>query len=51
LSLKPGLEADQAVDILNGRVALINKIHADIADWLQVGRISPVQRKELELEL
>lgn len=32
------LEPEQAVDLLNGRVAMVNKIHSDIADWLQVGQ-------------
>lgn len=36
LGIQSTLEPDQAVDVLSNRVALINKIHADIADWLQV---------------
>jgi len=47
LALKSGIEPDQAVDILNGRVAVINKIHADIADWLQVSRGHSRQNIEL----
>ena len=32
------MDPEQAVDVLNGRVAVINKIHSDIADWLQERR-------------
>jgi hypothetical protein len=31
------LQPEQAVNVLNDRVNLINKINSDIADWLQVG--------------
>lgn len=31
-----GLTPDQAVNVFNDRLALISKVNADIADWLQV---------------
>lgn len=34
------LQPSQATNVLNDRIRLINKIHADIADWLQVYSIA-----------
>ena len=31
------LQPPQAAAVLNDRIRLINKINADVADWLQVG--------------
>ena len=33
------LTPDQAVNVFNDRLALISKVNADIADWLQVSAI------------
>lgn len=30
------LQPEQAINVLNDRVSLINKVNSDIADWLQV---------------
>jgi hypothetical protein len=37
-ALLASLQPSQATNVLNDRIRLINKVHADIADWLQERR-------------
>lgn len=37
------LQPEQAINVLNDRVALVSKINNDIADWLQVRSLRVTQ--------
>lgn len=50
LCQQASLQPNQATTVLNDRVRLINKVNADIADWLQVLKGSlPLHRQCIAL--